>query len=216
MSSGKWRPSRFGLNVFMAHSHTMSVVFYQDWVSVRLHNRGLCLFGDHDDVIKWKHIPYHWPFVRGNPLVTGGIPSHRAVTQSCDVFFDLRLNKRLSKHSGHRWFETPWCPLWRHCDADLQYELYFSQDSGSASSIRGYHLNSKPNYLQHNMNVVVSTHRNTKRHNRGKCTESLPRHHYGIVVLCGHISAILQTPTISWYTITRTQHTYTSKKQHIG
>ena len=21
--------------------------------------------GDHDDVIKWKHFPYYWPFVRG-------------------------------------------------------------------------------------------------------------------------------------------------------
>ena len=31
-----------------------------------------------------------------------------------DVFFGLRLNKRLSKHSKRRWFDTPFCPLWRH------------------------------------------------------------------------------------------------------
>ena len=33
----------------------------------------------------------------GIPPVTGGFPSQRPVTQSFDVFFDLRLNKRLSK-----------------------------------------------------------------------------------------------------------------------
>ena len=31
-----------------------------------------------------------------------------------DVFFDLRLNKRLSKQSWGWWFETPSRPLWRH------------------------------------------------------------------------------------------------------
>ena len=30
-------------------------------------------------------------------------------------FFDLRLDKRLSKQSRRRWFETPWHPLWRLC-----------------------------------------------------------------------------------------------------
>ena len=31
-------------------------------------------------------------------------------------FFDLRLNKRLSKQSWGWWFETPPCSLWRHCN----------------------------------------------------------------------------------------------------
>ena len=35
----------------------------------------------------------------GNPLVAGEFPAQRPVTQSFDVFFDLRLNKRLSKQS---------------------------------------------------------------------------------------------------------------------
>ena len=39
----------------------------------------------------------------------------RPVTWSFDVFFDLRLNIRLSKQSWGRSFETPPCPLWRHC-----------------------------------------------------------------------------------------------------
>ena len=34
------------------------------------------------------------------------IPSPRPVTRCFGVFFDLRLNKRLSKQSRRRWFET--------------------------------------------------------------------------------------------------------------
>ena len=42
------------------------------------------------------------------------------VTRSFDVFFDLRLNKRLSKQSWGRWFETPSHILWRHCNVMSQ------------------------------------------------------------------------------------------------
>ena len=42
------------------------------------------------------------------------IPVPRPVTRSFDVFFDLHLNKRLSKQSWGWWFETPSRPLWRH------------------------------------------------------------------------------------------------------
>ena len=47
----------------------------------------------HDDVIKWKHFPRYWPFVRcaGNSPATGEFPTQRPVTRSFDVFFDLRL-----------------------------------------------------------------------------------------------------------------------------
>ena len=45
----------------------------------------ICL---HDDVI-----------CAGNSPVPGEFPSQRPVTQSFGVFFDLRLNKRLSKQS---------------------------------------------------------------------------------------------------------------------
>ena len=50
------------------------------------------------------------------PPVTGRFPLQKSVTLSFDVFFDLRLNKRLSKQSSHRWFETPSRSLWRHFD----------------------------------------------------------------------------------------------------
>ena len=67
-----------------------------------------------DDVIKWKHFPRNWPFVRG---------IHRSPVNSLhkdqwrgNAFIDLRPNKQLSKQSRRRWFETPSCSLRRHCD----------------------------------------------------------------------------------------------------
>ena len=62
----------------------------------------------HDDVIKWKHFPRCWPFVRG---------IHRSVTQSFDVFFDLRL----SKQSWGWWFEPASCSLWRRCNVSVGF-----------------------------------------------------------------------------------------------
>ena len=58
------------------------------------HRRGRLKWDD--NVVKWKHFPRYWPFVRG---------SHRwiSLTKASDAelwyFFDLRLNKPLSKHS---------------------------------------------------------------------------------------------------------------------
>ena len=51
----------------------------------------------------------------GNSPVTGEFPAQRSVTQSFDVFFDLRLNKWLSRQLGGWWFDTPLCSLWHHC-----------------------------------------------------------------------------------------------------
>ena len=57
----------------------------------------------------------------GNSSVPGEIPAQRPETQSFDVFFDLRLNKRLSKQSRGWWFETPSRPLWSHCNVRPKY-----------------------------------------------------------------------------------------------
>ena len=66
----------------------------------------------HDYVIKWKHIPRYWPFVRQRP-----------VTQSFDVYFDMHPNKRLSKQSWGWWFETPSRPLLRHCNVKKSWRI---------------------------------------------------------------------------------------------
>ena len=50
----------------------------------------------------------------GNSPVPGEFLAQRPVTRNFDVFFDLRLNKRLGKQSWGWWFETPSRPLWRH------------------------------------------------------------------------------------------------------
>ena len=58
-------------------------------------------------------------FFEGNSPVTGEFHSRRPVTRSCDVFFDLRLNKRLSNPTRRWWLETPSRSLWRHCNEEL-------------------------------------------------------------------------------------------------
>ena len=68
----------------------------------------------HDDVIKWKHLPRNWPFLRGIHRSPVNSPHKRPVTRSFDVYFDLRPNKRLSKQSWGWWIETPSRPFWRH------------------------------------------------------------------------------------------------------
>ena len=96
--------------------------------------------------INWKnwHVIYTWwrhqmetfstllALCAGNSPVTGEIPSHRPVTRSFDVFFDLRLNKRLSKQLWGWSFETPSCPSWRHCNENKGYRstdhAYNNQD----------------------------------------------------------------------------------------
>ena len=55
----------------------------------------------------------------GNSLPSGEFPSQRPVTRSFDVFFYLRLNKRLGKQPMRRLFETPSRSLWRHCNVYL-------------------------------------------------------------------------------------------------
>ena len=59
-----------------------------------------------DDVIKWKHFPRYRPFVRGIHR-SRWIPRTKAsYAELWCFFFDLSLNKRLSKQSRGWWFET--------------------------------------------------------------------------------------------------------------
>ena len=54
----------------------------------------------------------------------GEFPAQRSVTRSFDVFFDLRLNKRLNKQPWGWWFETPSWSLWRQCNEKIDARLY--------------------------------------------------------------------------------------------
>ena len=53
----------------------------------------------------------------GEFTVPGEFPAQKPVTRSFDVFFDLRMNERLSEQSWGWWFETLSRPLWHHCNA---------------------------------------------------------------------------------------------------
>ena len=53
----------------------------------------------------------------GNSPVPGEFPAQRPLTRSFDVYFDLSLNKRLSKQWRGWWFETQSRSLWRHRNA---------------------------------------------------------------------------------------------------
>ena len=52
----------------------------------------------------------------GNSPVSGEFPEQRPVTRNFYVFFDLCLNKQLSKQSWGLWFGMLWRSLWRHCN----------------------------------------------------------------------------------------------------
>ena len=64
-----------------------------------LHHFVTFIWLPHDDIIKWKYFPRYWPFVRGIHRSPVKSSAQMPVTRSFDVFFDLRLNKWLSKQS---------------------------------------------------------------------------------------------------------------------
>ena len=65
---------------------------------------------------------------------TSEFPAQKPVMQSFDVFFDLRLTKRLSKQWWGWSFAMPLCPLWRHCN-DLQQTPHNCEVKISAVSL---------------------------------------------------------------------------------
>ena len=69
----------------------------------------------HDDVIKWKDFPRHWPFVRG--IHRSPVNSTRKGQWRGALMFPG--NQALSKQWRCRWFETPSRSLWRHCNATV-------------------------------------------------------------------------------------------------
>ena len=68
----------------------------------------------------WRHA-MEFSICAGNSPVPGEFPAQKPVTRSFAVFFDLRLNKRLSKLSCGWWFETQSRLLWRH-----RYDVWFA------------------------------------------------------------------------------------------
>ena len=140
MFPAKWRPSSLGLNV-------LKLLSYDNLASHLKGTRTLetvYMFLDRNDrhriyiyiymlkhccsVIWWRHQMETFSALLAicawNSPVTGEFPTQRPVTRRFDVFFDLRLNKRLSKQWWSWWFETPSRPLWRHCNGHTHIHIY--------------------------------------------------------------------------------------------
>ena len=72
------------------------------------HNDTQGQWGDPEEYAWWRHQMETFSALlalcAGNSPVTGEFPTQRPVTRSFDVFFDLRLDKRLSKQWLDWWF----------------------------------------------------------------------------------------------------------------
>ena len=79
----------------------------------------------------------------GNSPVTGEFTAKRPVVWSFDVFVDLRLNERLSKHSWGWWLGTPSRPLWRHNNGTINLFCthFCSKYKIKISSVWGFAIN---------------------------------------------------------------------------
>ena len=76
----------------------------------------MCTLLPHDDVIKWKHFPRYWPFVRGIHRSPVNSP-HKGQWRGALTF---SLIWAWINGLWGWWFETPSCPLWLHChDTDI-------------------------------------------------------------------------------------------------
>ena len=91
-----------------------------------------------------------------NSPVSGEFPAQRPVTRSFGVFFDLRLNKRLSKHWWGWWFGTQSCSLWRHCNivswsrmVTKNSQIYFI-GTGPVIKLPYSHASVRDPYYNHN------------------------------------------------------------------
>ena len=80
--------TRFNLSRYLTYSTAMTEAEHADFKLI-----------NHDDVIKWKHFLRYWHFVRGIHRSPVNSPHTKASEAEFGVFFDLRLNKRLSKQS---------------------------------------------------------------------------------------------------------------------
>ena len=74
----------------------------------------------------------------GNSSITGEFLTQRPVTQSFDVIFEMRPNKRLSKQSWGWWFETPSRPLWHHCNEVKQTKSAFDEIIADGKNIQDH------------------------------------------------------------------------------
>ena len=101
-----------------------------------------------DDVIKWKHFPRHWPFVRGIPWSPVNSP-HKGQWRGALMFSLICacLNSWVSNRKAGD-FETLLHPLWHHCNV-----FHPTMQNFSNWNNMGVMLMPPPNRLQSTKNV---------------------------------------------------------------
>ena len=125
------------------------------WLYTQCHTSHHC--DSHNETPWWRHQMVTFfallDLCVGNSAVTGEFPAQRSVTWSFDVYFDLRLIKRLSKQSLGWWFETPSRSLWRHCNDSNWYSRIgndFSFDDAMAKTFNVTVHSFDPTYVHNN------------------------------------------------------------------
>ena len=88
------------------------------WLSQSLWGNPEGFICTHDDVIKWKHFPRYWPFVRGIHRCPVNSPHKGQWRGALMLSVICALNKRLSKQSWGWRCETPSRSLWRRCNGN--------------------------------------------------------------------------------------------------
>ena len=76
----------------------------------------ICHQSYHDDVIKWKHFPRYWPFVRRIHRSPVNSPHKGQSRGALMLSLICALNKQLSKQAWGWWLKSPAGPFWPHCN----------------------------------------------------------------------------------------------------
>ena len=74
----------------------------------------------HDDVIKWKHFSRNWPFVSGIHRSLVASPYKGQWREALMFSLTCAWTNGWAKPLRGRWFETPSCSLWCHCNGVIE------------------------------------------------------------------------------------------------
>ena len=85
----------------------------------------------HDDAIKCKHFPRHWPFVRGIHRSSVNSPHKGPAELWCFLRSAPWINGWVNNRETSWWYETPLCSLWRHCNALVAPWIVISTTTGA-------------------------------------------------------------------------------------
>ena len=154
----------------------------------------------------------------GNSPVTSEFSSQRPVTWSFDVFFDLRLNKRLSKQSWDWWFEMPLHSLWCHCiempyDVTVTWPKWYLLWCAQTIQSLAVKILSQIHYLSHLTSQVNADWHGTKSwHLARQWATEISQTIYNIMI---HI--LLQIWfAVKWLTVIQSAHNFAYAWQLLG